>query len=263
VPDRERLISVLLDVVETMAGTAPTVVDLACGPGSITCRLFDRLPRARSIAVDVDPVVLTIAAATFADDDRVQVVRADLRDPGWRDALPESPVDAILTATALHWLPEDGVRRLYRDLAGLVPRGGVVAHSEQMPLTDLPRLGPALAEIERQRRAGAMSAGPVGTPGGNRHPASRRFSSRWPSGAQCSRPPIRPRSSRRRRTGTSQRCATQALRKPASSGGQAPPQSSPQSDSSSFLRPARRHTLGVWGRGLRRLRSRSCSRPDR
>jgi O-methyltransferase involved in polyketide biosynthesis len=137
-----------------MAGTAPTVVDLACGPGSITCRLFDRLPRARSIAVDVDPVVLTIAAATFADDDRVQVVRADLRDPGWRDALPESPVDAILTATALHWLPEDGVRRLYRDLAGLVPRGGVVAHSEQMPLTDLPRLGPALAEIERQRRAG-------------------------------------------------------------------------------------------------------------
>jgi SAM-dependent methyltransferase len=154
VPDRERLISTLLDVVQAMAGPAPTVVDLACGPGSITCRLFDRLPRARSIAVDVDPVLLTIASATFADDDRVQVVRADLRDPGWRDALPESQVDAVLTATALHWLPEDAVRRLYRDLAGLVRRGGVVAHSERMPLADLPRLAPALAEIERQRRAG-------------------------------------------------------------------------------------------------------------
>lgn len=153
VSDRERLISTLLDVVQAMAGTAPTVVDLACGPGSITSRLLDRLPRARSIAVDVDPVLLTIASATFANDDRVRVVRADLRDRGWRDALPESRVDAILTSTALHWLPEETVRRLYRDLAGLVGRGGVVAHSEQMPLTDLPRIGPALAKIERQRGA--------------------------------------------------------------------------------------------------------------
>jgi SAM-dependent methyltransferase len=152
--DRERLISTLLDVVEAMAGTAPTVVDLACGPGSITSRLLDRLPGARSIAVDVDPVLLTIASATFVNDDRVRLVRADLRDPGWRDAFPETRVDAVLASTALHWLPEGVVRRLYRDLAGLVRRGGVVAHSEQMPLTHLPRIGPALARFERQRRAG-------------------------------------------------------------------------------------------------------------
>ena len=152
VPDRERQISVMVDVVEAMVGTAPTVVDLACGPGTITCRLLDRLPRARSIAVDVDPVLLTIAAATFADDDRVQVVRADLRDPQWSDALPESQVDAVLTATALHWLSQDVARRLYRDLAGLVRGGGVVAHSERMPLGELPRLGPALAEVAQQRR---------------------------------------------------------------------------------------------------------------
>jgi SAM-dependent methyltransferase len=154
VPERERQISALLDVVEAMAGTAPSVVDLACGPGTITCRLLDRLRGARSIAVDVDPVLLAIASATFADDGRVKVVRADLRDPRWSDALPESRVDAVVTASALHWLPEDAVRRLYRDLAGLVRRDGVVAHSERMPLGDLPRLAPALAEIERQPRAG-------------------------------------------------------------------------------------------------------------
>ena len=105
VADRERQISALLDVVEAMAGTAPTVVDLACGPGTISRRLYDRLPRARSIAVEVDPVLLTIASATFADDDRVQVVCPDLRDPGWGDALPDCQVDAVVTATALHWLP--------------------------------------------------------------------------------------------------------------------------------------------------------------
>jgi SAM-dependent methyltransferase len=154
VPDRELRMRVLVDLVEGMAGSAPTVVDLGCGPGTVTRRLFDRLPRAQSIAVDVDPVLLTIASATFAGDARVRIVRADLRDPAWVDELPEQRVDAVLTATALHWLPQDTVRRLYRDLVGLVRPGGVVAHTEHMPLADLPRLGPALAEIERQRRAG-------------------------------------------------------------------------------------------------------------
>jgi SAM-dependent methyltransferase len=153
VADREPRLRVLVDVVEAMAGTAPTVADLACGPGAITRRLLDRLPLACSIAVDVDPVLLAIASATFADDDRVRMVRADLNDPAWVDGLPEAQVDAVLTATALHWLPEDAVRRLYRDLAGVVRRGGVVAHTEQMPLAQTPRLESALAKIEQRRRA--------------------------------------------------------------------------------------------------------------
>ena len=154
VPDRELRIRALLDVVDALTGPAPTVVDLACGTGTVTCRLLDRFPAARSIAVDVDPVLLTIASATFADDDRVRVVSADLRDPAWAEAVPEPQVDAVLTATALHWLPEDTVQRVYRDLARLVRPGGVVAHAEQMPLVDLPRLRAGLAEVQRRRRAG-------------------------------------------------------------------------------------------------------------
>src|SRR5262245_55278865 len=152
VPDRERRLAVLLDVVEAMTGTGPTVVDLACGPGTITRRLLDRFDRARSIAVDIDPVLLAIASATFAGDDRVRIVQADLNDPAWIVSLPEREVDAVVTATALHWLPEHAVRRLYGDLAGLVRTGGVFAHAEKMPLVELPRLGAALAEVERQRR---------------------------------------------------------------------------------------------------------------
>jgi methylase of polypeptide subunit release factors len=79
VPDRELRIRALVDVVEAITGRTPTVLDLACGTGTITCRLLDRFPAACSIAVDVDPVLLTIASATFASDDRVRIVRADLR----------------------------------------------------------------------------------------------------------------------------------------------------------------------------------------
>jgi len=153
-PDRELRIGVLLDVVDAIATTAPTVIDLGCGTGTVTLRLLDRLPRARSIAVDVDPVLLTIASASFLDDDRVRIVQADLRDPGWVDELPDRQVDAAVTATALHWLPEPAVRRLYHDLAGLVRPGGVVAHTEVMPLVELPRLAKALNQVEQRRRTG-------------------------------------------------------------------------------------------------------------
>jgi SAM-dependent methyltransferase len=151
VPDRELRIRALLDVLDAIAGRTPTVLDLACGTGTVTCRLLDRCPAARSIAVDVDPVLLTIATATFAGDDRVRTVHADLRDPAWVNEVPNQ-IDAVLTATALHWLPEDAVRRVYDDLARLVRRGGVVAHAEDMPLVELPGLGSGLAEVEHQRR---------------------------------------------------------------------------------------------------------------
>ena len=154
VSDRELLIQALIDVVDAIAGSTPTVLDLACGPGTVTRRLLDRLPTARSIAVDVDPVLLTIASATFADDDRVRIVGADLRDATWVESLTDQRFDAVLTATALHWLPEDAVRRVYSDLGRLVRRGGVVAHAERMPLVELPRLGAGLARVGRERRAG-------------------------------------------------------------------------------------------------------------
>jgi SAM-dependent methyltransferase len=151
VPDRQLRIRALLDVVDAIVGRTPTVLDLACGTGTITRRLLDRLPAARSIAVDIDSVLLTIASATFAGDNRVRIVHADLRDPAWVDEVPEQ-VDAVLTATALHWLPEDAVRRLYGDLAHVVRAGGVVAHAEEMPLVEMPRLSSGLADVEHERR---------------------------------------------------------------------------------------------------------------
>jgi SAM-dependent methyltransferase len=152
-PDREQRLAALLDVVEAVAvaGAQPLVLDLACGTGSITRRLLDRFPEARSIAVDVDPALLAIAEATFAGDERVRLVEADLASPGWVHALPETPVDAVVTATALHWLGEPLLRRVYRDLLGVVRPGGAVANVDLMRPADLPRLGELLLAVETRR----------------------------------------------------------------------------------------------------------------
>ena len=63
VPNRDLWIGALLDVIDAIGVESPTVLDVACGTGTVTRRLLQRRPSARSIAVDVDPVLLKIASA--------------------------------------------------------------------------------------------------------------------------------------------------------------------------------------------------------
>ena len=132
-PDREERFRVMLDMVEATTGTAPRVLDLACGTGSITDRLLKRFPSAVSTGVDLDPALLTIARGTFDGDPRVTFVTADLKDPRWAERLPHTAYDAVLTATALHWLPSEQLRVLYGQIAGLVRPGGVFLNADPPP----------------------------------------------------------------------------------------------------------------------------------
>ncbi|MGX1763334.1 class I SAM-dependent methyltransferase, partial [Streptomyces lydicus] len=112
-PDREERFRVMLDMVEAVAGPAPRVLDLACGTATISRRLFARLPEATSVGIDRDPALLAIARGTFADDARMTFVTADIKSPDWMSLLPDEPFDAIVTATALHWLKAEPLVRLY------------------------------------------------------------------------------------------------------------------------------------------------------
>ncbi|AJE82400.1 methyltransferase [Streptomyces albus] len=160
-PDREERFRVMLDMVEALVGPAPRVLDLACGTGSITDRLLKRFPEAVSTGVDLDPALLAIAEGTFAGDERVTFVTADLKDPEWTAALPYSSYDAVLTATALHWLHSGPLAALYGQLASLVREGGVFLNADHMPSGDTPRINAAErahrhAAMDRAKDAGAL-----------------------------------------------------------------------------------------------------------
>ncbi|MGR3869838.1 class I SAM-dependent methyltransferase [Streptomyces graminifolii] len=142
-PDREDRFRIMLDMVEALTGPAPRVLDLACGTGSITARLLARLPDATSTGVDLDPALLAIAEGTFADDDRVTFVAADLKDPEWTTRLPYDTYDAVLTATALHWLHSEPLAALYGQVAGLVRDGGVFMNADHMIDESTPRINAA------------------------------------------------------------------------------------------------------------------------
>ncbi|MFD4558316.1 class I SAM-dependent methyltransferase [Streptomyces sp. NPDC058469] len=160
-PDREDRFRIMLDMVEALTGPAPRVLDLACGTGSITARLLARLPDATSTGVDLDPALLAIAEGTFADDERVTFVTADLKDPEWTTRLPCDSYDAVLTATALHWLHDEPLAALYGQVAGLVRDGGVFMNADHMIDETTPRINAAEraqrhAQMDQAKRNGVL-----------------------------------------------------------------------------------------------------------
>lgn len=163
---REERFNAMLDALEWSVGQDCVVIDLACGPGAIARRVTDRFPRARVIAVDLDPLLIHLGrGAHTAAGERIRWVEASLLDPGWLDALPLGAlgverVDAVLSTTAIHWLQPGEIVTLYRSLAGLLRPGGIFANGDRM------RFEPARAALDRlseqsreAQRASAEAAG--------------------------------------------------------------------------------------------------------
>jgi SAM-dependent methyltransferase len=142
-PAREERFTAMLDVLELQCRPDMVVLDLACGPGSISERVLARFPQARCIALDYDPVLLKLGQeAQGTHDGRLRWVEADLRSADWIEQLGETTVDAVLSTTALHWLSPEALVRTYRHLGDVVREGGVVLNGDNIPFVPhLPTFG--------------------------------------------------------------------------------------------------------------------------
>ena len=147
-PDREERFTALADAVEEGAGRDdPLLIDLGCGPGSLAVRLLGRLPRATVIAVDADPVTLTLGRAAYAGRPGLRFAELDLRTPGWAAALGlDREADAAVSTTALHWLSEPQLRAVYAELATVLRPGGLLLDGDHLASG---QAAPTLARLER------------------------------------------------------------------------------------------------------------------
>jgi SAM-dependent methyltransferase len=158
-PDREERFTALIDAVEAGTGRPdPLVIDLGCGPGSLSVRLLDRIPAARIVAVDADPVMLALARAAYGDRAGLRFAAADLRTPGWSGPLTlDRPADAAVSTTALHWLSPEVLAAVYAELGHVLRPGGLLLNGDHLALDEsdspvLARLGEALLQREEKRR---------------------------------------------------------------------------------------------------------------
>jgi SAM-dependent methyltransferase len=157
-PDREERFTALIDAVEAGTGRPdPLVLDLGCGPGSLSARLLDRLPGATVVAIDTDPLLLALGRGAHSGRAELRFADLDLRTPGWAAKLGlDRPADAAVSTTALHWLPQPGLRTAYAELASVLRPGGLFLNGDHLDVGEstLYRLERALTERAAHRRFG-------------------------------------------------------------------------------------------------------------
>jgi trans-aconitate methyltransferase len=129
---RVERIKLLVSLVRESVSPVKRVLDLGCGTGSLMQPFLEAFPEVEIYGIDFDPVLLPLAQQRLHPyGARSQLILADLRSESWRAQLPAS-VDAVISATALHWLTEVQLADLYRQLSGLLRPGGFFVNADHI-----------------------------------------------------------------------------------------------------------------------------------
>jgi ubiquinone/menaquinone biosynthesis C-methylase UbiE len=132
IPDRQRQLDVMLRVLRFMPREPESFLDLGTGEGVLLAAMLQAYPRARGVALDFSPHMLEQARHRLASfGSRVRVVEADLQDPAWRNSMPGT-FDAVISGFAIHHLPHERKRALYREIYKLLSGGGVFLNCEHV-----------------------------------------------------------------------------------------------------------------------------------
>ncbi|MFF0724139.1 class I SAM-dependent methyltransferase [Streptomyces sp. NPDC004134] len=170
---REERFTVVGDLVELVTGghDRPAVLDLGCGTGSLAARLKRRMPALDVVAADADPVLLGLGRRMHGT--RVRFVDTVVGGIGWQDELElDRPLDAAVSATMLHRLPERVLLEVYGRLHTLLRPGGLLVNAGRLPQEDA-----TVAEL----------AGEVGSRLAERRrmPGGEEWSSWWDAAAEA------------------------------------------------------------------------------
>lgn len=97
-------------------------LDLGTGDGRVIAGLLTAFPDAEAVGVDFSPPLLAKASERFADQAHIRLVEHDLNDP-----LPPDlgDFDLVISAQAIHHLPDPRKRSLYGEAFNLLRPGGV------------------------------------------------------------------------------------------------------------------------------------------
>ncbi len=104
------------------------VLDLGAGTGLLSAMIAEALPKARLTLFDLTPEMLMIARRRLRPlGKRVRFVTAD-----FASAAPSKSYDAVVSALAIHHLPDSGKRHLFADIFKYLTPGGVFINADQV-----------------------------------------------------------------------------------------------------------------------------------
>jgi cyclopropane fatty-acyl-phospholipid synthase-like methyltransferase len=108
------------------------MLDLGCGTGSIMLEMLKAFPQAEVFGVDFDSTLLPLARKRLERfRNRAHIIFDDLRKSTWLKTIPK-PIDAVVSATALHWMKPDELTKLYGQLAKILRPGGIFLNADHV-----------------------------------------------------------------------------------------------------------------------------------
>jgi SAM-dependent methyltransferase len=117
------------------AASTLDVLDLGAGTGLFGAMVAAEFPVGRLCLLDGSPAMLDEARVRFADDTRVEYRVADMTD-----ADLNGPWDVVISALAIHHLPDEAKRALYGRIRRALKPGGLFVNAEQVagpgPISD-------------------------------------------------------------------------------------------------------------------------------
>jgi tRNA (cmo5U34)-methyltransferase len=110
-------------------------LDFGTGDGRLLARVNERHPLAQGVGIDSSRPMLERAAVRFAGDPLIAVHEHDLADT----LTDPGPVDAVVSALAIHHLPDHRKRALFSEIHTLLTPGGVFVNLDLVasPTPDL------------------------------------------------------------------------------------------------------------------------------
>jgi tRNA (cmo5U34)-methyltransferase len=115
-------------LLECLPQNPARVLDLGSGGGRLLNLVKASCPQAEFVAVDFSPTMLAELRSQFATDPRVSVVAHDFNDP-----LPDlGQCDAVVSSFAIHHVPHDRKRALYREVFNCLNSSGIFCNLEHV-----------------------------------------------------------------------------------------------------------------------------------
>ena len=110
-------------------------LDLGAGDGALSALMLSIFPQAEAVLVDFSEPMLAGVERRLGGRGKWQIVRGDLSETSWREALPGGSYGAAVSSLAIHHLPGERKRALYAEVFDLLEDGAMFVNLDYVTVT--------------------------------------------------------------------------------------------------------------------------------